>query len=64
MDQLVDPGFYVIVKVYSRSIKFIMFLGLHMTGSDNDGDFEVKFMKRSNKIKDGFVFPKIEDLAS
>ena len=33
-------------------------------GPNDDGDFEVNFMKRSNKIKNGFVFPEIEDLAS
>ena len=39
-------------------------MGQITNGPDNDGDFDIKFMKRSCYIKDGFVFPKIEDLAS
>ena len=64
MDQLVDSDSYAVVKVYSRNIKSKKFVGLPMTGNDNGGDYEIKFMKRSNKIKDGFVFPKIQDLTS
>jgi len=31
---------------------------------DDDGGFEVKFLKRSNKIRNGFVFSDREDTAS
>ena len=40
-----------------------MFVGQIINGPNNDGDFDIKFMERSCKIKDGFVFPKLEDLA-
>ena len=29
-----------------------------------ENDYEVKFMKRSLKVKDGFIFTEIEELAS
>ena len=31
---------------------------------DDDGDFEVKYMKRSQKMTGEFLFPEIDDLAS
>lgn len=64
MEQDIFPGCFAIVKVYSSDGKFKKFVGLLQNGPDDDGDFKVKFMKRSNKIKNGFVFPEIEDLAS
>jgi len=39
-----------------------MLVELVLRGPDDDGDFEVKFLKRSNKIRDGFVCPDREDI--
>ena len=30
----------------------------------NENDYEVKFMKKATKVKNSFVFPNMEDLAS
>ena len=35
-----------------------------VSGRDEDEDFEISFLERSRKIKNGFVFPEMEDLAS
>ena len=32
--------------------------------SDNENDYEVKFMKKSTKVKNAIVFPEMEDVAS
>ena len=39
------------------------FVGKLLSGPDEE-DFEISFLQRSNKIKNGFVFPDQEDLAS
>ena len=31
---------------------------------DEDYDYEVKFVKRSSKVKDGVILPEVEELAS
>ena len=40
------------------------FIGKLVSGPDEDEDFEISFLERSRKIKNGFVFPEMEDLAS
>ena len=40
------------------------FIGKLVNGPDKDKDFEISFLERSRKIKNGFVFPEMEDLAS
>ena len=35
-----------------------------ISGPNEDNDYEVKFLKRSSKVKDYFVFPEKDDLAS
>ena len=40
-----------------------MLVGQIINGPNNDGDFDIKFTERSCKIKHGFVFSEIEDLA-
>jgi len=41
-----------------------MLVELVLRGPDDDGYFEVKFLKRSNKIKNGFLLPDRKDIAS
>ena len=40
------------------------FIGKLIGGPDEDQDFETSFLERSKKIKSGFVFAEVEDLAS
>ena len=44
--------------------KYRNFVSQFIRGRDVDKDYEVKFLKRSLKIKNGFLFPETEDLAS
>ena len=57
-------GEYIIVKVFPEGNRHIHFIALIIDGPDDDGDFEVKYMKRSQKITGGFLFPEIDNLAS
>jgi len=47
---MIEAGFYCIASVYSNYGKFKMLIELVLRGPDDDGDFEVKFLKRFNKI--------------
>ena len=40
------------------------FIGKLVGGPNEDEDFEISFLERLRKIKNGFVFPEMEDLAS
>ena len=40
------------------------FVGKICNGPDEDGDYEVNFMRQSEKIKHGFQFPEKVDIAS
>ena len=40
------------------------FIGKLVSGLDEDKYFEISFLERSRKIKNGFDFPEMEDLAS
>ena len=54
---IVPNGFFVVTKGFScKSYK--NFIAQIISRPDEDNDYEVKFLKRSSKIKDGFVFPK------
>ena len=55
---------YVVVKVYGEKMTFWLFVAEILSGPDEDRDYEVKFMKSSSIIKQGFYFPEDEDLAS
>ena len=55
---------FVIVKVYSLDNKCKNFVAQIISGPDEDGDFGASFLKRSTKLKNGFFYPEIEDLAS
>ena len=50
-------------KVQTAAGRSKKFVGKLVSGQDEDDDFEISFLERSKKIKNGFVFPK-EDLAS
>ena len=54
---------FIVTKVFSnkRSKNFIAQI---IGGPDKDNDYEVKFMKRSSKVRNGFIFPEEDDLAS
>jgi len=49
-DQIIEAGCYCIGKVYSNYGKIKMLVELVLKGPDDDGDFEIKFLKRFNKI--------------
>ena len=55
---------FAVVKIYSNANKFRNFVSQIIRGPDDDKDYEVKFLKRSPKIKIGFLFLETEDLAS
>ena len=60
---IVPNGSFVVTKVFShKSCK--NFIAQIISGPDEDNDYEVKFLKISSKVKDGFVFPEKVDLAS
>lgn len=61
---IAEVGSYAIIKVFSNDDNYKMFAGLLVDGPDEDNDFEVKFLKRSEKITNGFVFPDVDDIAS
>ena len=52
---------YMVVKVYGNKRTFQFFVAEILSGPDEDGDYEVKFMKSSSKIKQGFYF--LNDIA-
>ena len=56
-------GDFVIANVHTAAGKCKKFIGKLVSGSDEDEDFEISFLERSRKIKNGFVF-EMEDLAS
>ena len=55
-------GGFVYVHTAAGNCK--KFIGKLVSGPDEDEDFEISFLERSRKIKNGFVFPEMEDLAS
>ena len=57
-------GNFVVAKVYSCANFSKNFIAKVVTGLDADNDYEVKFMKMSNKVKKGFIFSEIDDVAS
>ena len=59
----VSVGNFVVAKVYSCANFLKNFIAKVVTGPDADNDYEVKFMKLSNKVKNEFIFPEIGDIA-
>ena len=57
-------GNFVVAKVYSCANSSKNFIAEVVTGPDAENNYEVKFMKLSNKVKKGFIFPEINDIAS
>ena len=60
---MVAVGSFVVMKV-SNIDKSKNFVAQVISGPDEENDYEVTFMKRSSKVKNAFVFPEHEDLAS
>ena len=54
----------MVAKVYSCANFPKNFVAKVVTGPDADNDYEVKFVKLSNKVEKGFVFPETDDIAS
>jgi len=59
-DQIIEAGCYCIVHVYSNYGKLKMLVELVLRGPDDDDGFEVKCLKRFNKLGNGFVYPDRE----
>ena len=57
-------GLFVVANIYCTSQNFKKFIAQIVDGPDEENDYEVKYTKRSLKVKDGFIFHKIEELAS
>ena len=57
-------GDFIIANVHTAAGKSKKFIGKLVSGPDEDEDFETSFLERSRKIKNGFVFPEMKDLAS
>ena len=57
-------GRYVIVKVFSVDGSFRHFVGLLLNGPDDEDNHEIRFLKRSKQIKNGFVFPDVDNRAT
>ena len=57
---ILPTGTFVVAKIYCTSQNFKKFIAQIVDGPNKENDYEVKFMKRSLKVKDGFIFPKIE----
>ena len=55
---------FVILKVYSHAKKLKNFITEIIYGPDIDGDYEIKFKKKSFQIENSFLFPEKDDLAS
>ena len=51
-------------KFFLAEGKHKKFIAKICNGPDEDGDYEVNFMKQSEKIKHGFQFPEKVDIAS
>ena len=54
---------FVIVKVFSKAQNSRNFIAQISCRPDENEDYEVRFLKRSLKIKNGFFFPEVENLA-
>ena len=61
---IVEAGRYVIVTVFSVDGSFIHLVELLFNDRDDEDDYEIRFLKRSKQIKDGFVLPYVYDLAT
>ena len=57
-------GDFVIANVHTAAGKCKKFIRKLVSGPDENEDFEISFLERSKKIRNGFVFSEMEDLAS
>ena len=63
LHQIIEAGCYCTIKVYSSDGKFKLIVEVVLRGPGDYGDFEVNFLKRSNNIRNEFVFPDRDDIA-
>ena len=49
---------------YGSKKSYVYYVGIIKSNIDEDGDVEVEFLRKSEKIKDKFIRPKVEDIAS
>ena len=64
MECQIKIGDFAVVTVFSAEGKHKNFIEKLCNRPDEDGDYEVNFMKQSEKIKHGFQFPEEVDIAS
>ena len=55
---------FFVAKIYCTLQNFKKFIAQIVDSLNKENDYEVKFMKRSFKVKNGFILPKIEELVS
>ena len=55
---------FAVIEVFSAEGRHKNFIGKICEGPDKDGDHEINFVRRSEKIKDGFQFHEQVDAAS
>ena len=55
---------FVVCKVYSKTNLSRYFVGKITSGPDEESDYEIMFLQRSKKIKNGFIYPETADIAS
>ena len=60
---MVQAGTFVVAKVYCTPKNFKNFIAQIIDGPDEDNDYKAKLLRRSWKIIDGFIFPKVEEVA-
>ena len=53
-------GDFAVIKVFSAEGRHKNFIGKICVGPDEDGDYKVNFMRRSEKIRDGFQFLEVD----
>ena len=61
---IVKAGLYVIVKVFSVVGSFKHFIGLLLSGPDDEDDYEIEILKQCKQINHDFVFADVDDLAT
>lgn len=58
------PGDFVVGKVHSFGGSGKLYVGKILSGPDEDNDYDISYLERSRKIKCGFIFPEVQDMAS
>ena len=61
---IVKAGPYVIFKVFSVVGSFRHFVRLLLNGPDDEDDYEIEILKRSEQINHGFAFLDVDHMAT